>query len=209
MRRAVALAVITLSVFIAQPAIAVAAAPGQHADGQSSTGHAGARPAPAPVPPAVTPPVTPPVTPLLVSPAPFQSTLKFEPRQRGEGHFAAPLPLDRLGRPFVVATPWLVDGGMSRGVVANGQLAYALPSGAAPGGVQLDVQPWRAQVYVDGTYVGVVLDFTGYYHHLEVSAGPHVIAIVAPDYDPLVLDVFVSPGRVTTYHDTLSPASSR
>jgi hypothetical protein len=98
---------------------------------------------------------------------------------------------------------------MVRGSVANGQLAYALPSGAAPGGVQLDVQPWRAQVYVDGTSVGVVGDFTGYFHHLEVSAGPHVIAIVAPDYDPLVLDVFVSPGRVTTYHDTLRPVSGR
>jgi hypothetical protein len=98
---------------------------------------------------------------------------------------------------------------MGRGFVGNGQLSYALPSSAAPGGVQLDVQPWRAQVYVDGTYVGVVRDFTGYYHHLEVGAGPHVIAIVTPDYEPLVFDLFVSPGRVTTYHGTLSPASGR
>jgi hypothetical protein len=36
-----------------------------------------------------------------------------------------------------------------------------------------------------------------------------VIAIVSPDYDPLVLEVVVSPGRVTSYHGTLSPASSR
>jgi len=98
---------------------------------------------------------------------------------------------------------------MARGFVAGGQLAYPLPAGAAPGGVQLDVQPWRAQVYVDGTYVGVVRDFTGYYHHLEVSAGPHVIVIVTPDYEPLVLDLFVSPGRVTTYRGTLSRASGR
>lgn len=108
----------------------------------------------------------------------------------------------------MLATPWLLDGGMGH-VVANGPLSYALPSSAAPGGVQLDVQPWRAQVYVDGTYVGVVRDFTGYYHHLEVGAGPHVIAIVTPDYEPLVLELFVSPGRVTTYHGTLSPASGR
>jgi hypothetical protein len=86
-------------------------------------------------------------------------------------------------------------------------LAFPLPSGAAPGGVQLDVQPWRAQVYVDGSYVGVVSDFTGYYHHLEVSAGPHVIAIVTPDYEPLIFDIFVSPGRVTTYRGTLRVAS--
>jgi hypothetical protein len=86
-------------------------------------------------------------------------------------------------------------------------LAFPLPSGAAPGGVQLDVQPWRAQVYADGSYVGIVRDFTGYYHNLEVSAGPHVIAIVAPDYEPLIFELFVSPGRVTTYRGTLSPAS--
>ena len=205
MGRVVATVVMTLSAFVAQSAVPVAAAPGQRADGQGGARHSGARTAPAPIPPAVTPPVSPPP----VSPAPFQSTLKFEPRQRVEEHVPAPLPLDRLGRPVVPAMPWLTDVRLGSGLVANGQLAYALPSGVAPGGVQLDVQPWRAQVYVDGTYVGVVRDFTGYYHHLEISAGPHVIAIVAQDYDPLVLDVLVSPGRVITYHETLSPASSR
>jgi hypothetical protein len=135
--------------------------------------------------------------------------LKFERKQRVEEQRALPLPLDRLGRPLLFASPLLVDGRMGRGFVANGQLAYPLPSSAPAGGVQLDVQPWRAEVYVDGTLVGAVRDFTGYYHHLEVSAGPHVIAIVAPDYEPLVLDLFVSPGRVTTYHGTLSAASGR
>jgi hypothetical protein len=109
----------------------------------------------------------------------------------------------------VLGTPALIDGGMNHGFLASRQLSYSLPSSAPPGGLQLDVQPWRAEVYVDGMYAGVVRDFTGYYHHLEVSAGPHVIAIVSPDYDPLVLEVVVSPGRVTSYHGTLSLASSR
>jgi hypothetical protein len=140
---------------------------------------------------------------------PFQSVLKFEPKQRVEQQRSVPLPVDRLGRPLLFASPFLVDGGVEHGFTANGHLSYPLPSGAPAGGVQLDVQPWRAQVYVDGTYVGAVRDFTGYYHHLEVSAGPHVIAIVEPDYEPLVLDLFVSPGRVTTYHGTLSAANGR
>ena len=77
------------------------------------------------------------------------------------------------------------------------------------GGVQLDVQPWRAQVYADGTYVGIVEDFNGYYRHLELAAGPHVITIVAPEYDPLIFDVMVSPGRTITYRATLSRALGR
>ena len=53
------------------------------------------------------------------------------------------------------------------------------------GGLQLDVQPWRAEVYVDGDYAGLVQDFGGYYRPLELIPGPHAITIVAPDFDPL------------------------
>jgi len=200
MRHEIAFVVLVLSAFIAQ-SHTVAAAPGQHTGRQA--GHA--RPGPAPDPPPTAPQVNPPAA----GEAPFQSTLKFEPKQRVEQQRAVPLPLDRLGRPLLFASPFLVDGVVAHGLMGNGQLAYPLPSSAPAGGVQLDVQPWRAEVYVDGTHVGAVRDFTGYYHHLEVSAGPHVIAIVAPDYEPLVLDLFVSPGRVTTYHGTLSAASGR
>jgi hypothetical protein len=72
------------------------------------------------------------------------------------------------------------------------------------GGVQLDVQPWRARVYVDGVYVGRVDDFKGYYQHLDVLAGPHQIVIVEPGYLPLVFDVVVVPGRTLTYRGTLN-----
>jgi len=201
MRRELVAVVVGLSAFLAQSSTALAAAQEQHSSRQAA-GHV-QTPAP-PSAPAAPPQGNPPTG----TESAFQSTLKFEPSKRADDHVTAPLPVDRFGRPFVLATPWLLDGGMGH-VVANGPLSYALPSSAAPGGVQLDVQPWRAQVYVDGTYVGVVRDFTGYYHHLEVGAGPHVIAIVTPDYEPLVLELFVSPGRVTTYHGTLSPASGR
>jgi hypothetical protein len=139
----------------------------------------------------------------------FQSTLKFDPRQAAHDHRTVPLPVDRFGVPFGFVTPPLLDRRIRPGGIVGAPLAFPFPSDAAPGGVQLDVQPWRAQVYVDGTYVGVVRDFTGYYHHLEIGAGPHVIAIVTPDYEPLVLDVIVSPARVMTYRGTLSRASGR
>lgn len=72
------------------------------------------------------------------------------------------------------------------------------------GGLQLDVDPRRALVYVDGLFAGIVDDFSGYYHHLEVSAGLHTIEIIAPGYEPLIVSVTVSPERTTTYRGTLN-----
>lgn len=81
--------------------------------------------------------------------------------------------------------------------------------GAPPGGVQLDIDPRRAQVYVDGTYVGVVEEFSGYFRHLELPAGPHDIAVVAPGYEPLNLHVSVTPGATLTQRATLARAYGR
>lgn len=87
---------------------------------------------------------------------------------------------------------------------------YQLPlpprEGAPVGGLQLDVEPRRAQVYVDGSYAGLVDEFSGYYHHLDLPAGPHVIEIFEPGYQPLTLEMVVSPGRTTTYRGTLTRA---
>jgi len=72
------------------------------------------------------------------------------------------------------------------------------------GGLQLDVEPRRARVYVDGWFVGVVDEFSGYYHHLDLAAGPHRIELIASDYDPLLVEVAVSPGGTTTYRGSLN-----
>jgi hypothetical protein len=36
--------------------------------------------------------------------------------------------------------------------------------------------------------------------------GPHVIEILSPGYEPLVMDITVTPGRTTTYRGTLNRA---
>ena len=137
----------------------------------------------------------------------FQSTLKFDPRHTDDGRRADPLLRDRFAAPFGFETPRLSNRMIPLTDIGGAPLLYPLPSGVAPGGVQLDVQPWRAQVYVDGAYAGLVDDFKGYYRHLEISAGPHVIVIVMPDYEPLIVNTLVSPGQVTTYRGTLNLAS--
>ena len=83
---------------------------------------------------------------------------------------------------------------------------YEPPLEGAPlGGVQLDVEPRRAQVFVDGSYAGLVEEFSGYFHHLEVPAGPHDISIVADGYEPLSLHVIVSPGAWEGYFRGRNP----
>ncbi len=83
------------------------------------------------------------------------------------------------------------------------------PEPRPTGGLQLDVEPRRALVYVDGVYVGVVDTFSGYFHHLEAPAGRHVVELVAPDYEPFITEVTVTPGRTTTFRATLNRASGR
>jgi len=74
------------------------------------------------------------------------------------------------------------------------------------GGLQLDIEPRRALVYVDGWYVGLVEQFSGYYRHLDIDAGSHTIEILATDYEPLTFDIAISPGRTTTYRGSLQRA---
>jgi len=145
----------------------------------------------------------------------FTSTLRFvapPPHVR-----PAPFP----PAPFIGQSPFLTFGRFAfwpwgawlpvplyTGYTESG--AYAPPLEGAPvGGVQLDIDPRRAQVFVDGTYAGVVEDFSGYYHHLELPAGSHEIAVVSPGYDPLTLHVIVAPGATLTQRATLSRAYGR
>jgi hypothetical protein len=88
-------------------------------------------------------------------------------------------------------------------VSVTGGAPFVLQDGPT-GGVQLDVQPWRASVFVDGVYKGRVDEFNGYYRNLQLVAGPHLIAVIEPGHQPLLFDVVVVPGRTTTYRGTLN-----
>jgi len=75
------------------------------------------------------------------------------------------------------------------------------------GSVQLDLEPRRAQVFVDGAPVGRVDDFSGYYHPLTLPAGLHHIEVLASGFMPFVLDVMVVPDRTITYRQSLQEAT--
>jgi hypothetical protein len=69
--------------------------------------------------------------------------------------------------------------------------AYYAPEGGVPmavammngfGGVDLDVKPNRADVWVDGKYVGEARDFDGYPSYLWLKEGPHRLQIQKGGY---------------------------
>ena len=116
----------------------------------------------------------------------------------------------RGDRTFGVATiPVFWGWGLPVFYVGSDVPIVPLPDDGPTGGVQLDVTPWRSRVYVDGVLKGRVDDFKGYYHPLELVAGPHQITIVDEGYQPAVVDIVVTPGRTTTYRATLNEAAGR
>ena len=68
------------------------------------------------------------------------------------------------------------------------------PDLAASGQIQIDVEPQRAAVFVDGKYAGHVDEFNGR-KGLWVSAGKHEFEIKLPGYQSFVTQIMVNPGQ--------------
>jgi PEGA domain-containing protein len=71
------------------------------------------------------------------------------------------------------------------------------------GAIHLKITPQYAQVYVDGSYVGVVDDFDGVFQKLQLDSGAHRIEVRADGYEPLAFDVQVPRDRAITYRGAL------
>ena len=94
------------------------------------------------------------------------------------------MPVDRYGYP--------VTGSIG---VRPGSVAY--------GGLSFDITPGDAEVFVDGTYVGVVDDFGPTEDPLSLTAGVHHIELRDPGFRPFTFDVSVVPGQVIPYSGAL------
>jgi hypothetical protein len=94
-----------------------------------------------------------------------------------------------------------------RQVTAQTDREIASPQSRPVGGVQLDVEPRRALVFVDSAYAGTVDDFRGYFQHLTLPAGLHRIEVLTDGYLPLIFDVTVVPDRTITFRQSLQEAS--
>jgi hypothetical protein len=79
----------------------------------------------------------------------------------------------------------------------------ACEASAPCGGISFDITPGSAQVYVDGSFAGVVEDFDGASEPLLLAPGPHYVEIRLAGYRTATFDVTITPGEVTPYQGAL------
>jgi PEGA domain len=77
------------------------------------------------------------------------------------------------------------------------------PGQANTGGLSFEVTPSTAQVFVDGTYVGTVGQFTPTSQPLGLTPGRHRVEIRAPGYRTITFDPDVVAGQVIPYQGTM------
>lgn len=65
--------------------------------------------------------------------------------------------------------------------------------------------PRDAEVYVDGSYAGIVDAFDGLLQHLELAPGAHQIEIRAPGFAPIVFNLQAVGDRTITYRAQMVP----
>lgn len=76
-------------------------------------------------------------------------------------------------------------------------------AGHPTGSIRIVDAPKEAQVFADGYYAGIVDDFDGSFHRLDLEPGPHRIEVRAEGLQPLVVNVNVDPYRTITVHARL------
>lgn len=108
-----------------------------------------------------------------------------------------------IGYPVAFPTygyaPYPVYGYPSGGYVSVG------PARAVYGAISFEITPFDADVYVDGSLIGRVGDFTPNQPPLTLTAGPHQIEVYADGYQPLSFTADVVPGQVVPYRGQMRP----
>jgi hypothetical protein len=77
------------------------------------------------------------------------------------------------------------------------------PSQQNSGGVSFEITPSNAEVFVDGSSIGTVGQFTPQSQPLGLSVGRHRLEIRAPGYQPLNVDADIVSGQVIPYQGTM------
>jgi hypothetical protein len=76
-------------------------------------------------------------------------------------------------------------------------------SQASTGGLSFEITPGTAEVFLDGSYVGTVGQFTPTTQPLGVTPGRHRIEIRAQGYRTLDFDVDIVAGQVIPYRGVM------
>jgi hypothetical protein len=101
--------------------------------------------------------------------------------------------------------PWGYPGGYY-GPEGGVSMGVAMMSGF--GGVDLDVKPNRADVWVDGKYVGEARDLDGYPSYLWLKEGVHRLQIQKGGYKLFDEEIEMQPGLKKNLRVRLEPGES-
>jgi hypothetical protein len=71
------------------------------------------------------------------------------------------------------------------------------------GGVRIDLPQRNGEVYVDGSFAGMVDQYDGALQQLNLEPGPHHIEVRADGFEPLAFQVNAEPGRTITYRSDM------
>lgn len=71
------------------------------------------------------------------------------------------------------------------------------------GGLSFDIDPYDAEVFIDGEYVGIADDFSSGQMPLTLVAGRHRVDLQARGFMPVSFDITVVAGQVIPYQGTL------
>lgn len=77
------------------------------------------------------------------------------------------------------------------------------------GAVDLDIKPKKAEVWVDGEFVGKVGEFDGYPSYLWLKEGVHKVTVYEGGFESLERELSIKPGLVIRLKLKLKPGSSQ
>ena len=145
---------------------------------------------------------------------------RYEPRYspRGYGYYGSP----SYYRPYVFRPRYSLGFGIFSGYPvpyaygysspiwvygyrAPRERVFVTPGSSYYGGIALEMTPYDADVFVDGTYAGRVEDFDGTTQPLTLTTGVHEIEVQAVGYEPMRMNVEVQPGQIIPFRGDLRP----
>ena len=87
-------------------------------------------------------------------------------------------------------------------------MAARLAGQSGLGGLDLSIRPKKADVYLDGEYVGKVRDFDGYPSYLWMKEGTHQLVIYRDGYLTVAQEFSIRPGVISKVKFRLQPGAS-
>jgi hypothetical protein len=76
------------------------------------------------------------------------------------------------------------------------------------GALDFDVSPERAEIYIDGRFVGIADDYDGFPEYLWLPRGTYDVVIYLEGFETIRRDFRVTPGEVIDIEDTMVPGVS-